>query len=124
MENEKKNTTDEVLFFEPHAAAQSLKSGWTRMASTYGCMRILLSPETLTIKPHWFAVGFTALLGLDLWHEIPVTAIERVEEAGRWFGYGVVEVHFVSAGGEKRAIRLYLKNHRRFVDALSGLLAP
>ena len=27
--------SDEILFYEPHVAAQSLKSVWTRLARTY-----------------------------------------------------------------------------------------
>ena len=81
-------------------------------------MLVSLSREALTIKPHWFAMGFTTLLGLDLWHEIPVTDIKRVKETGQWFSYGMVEVHFVTPDGENRAIRLYLKNHRQFVDTI------
>ena len=41
--------TSEILFFEAHAAAQSLKNAWTRLASTYGCIKVLLTREKLTI---------------------------------------------------------------------------
>ena len=45
MENNEEHVdSNEVLFFEHHAAAQSLKSVWTRLASTYGCIR-LFCPE-------------------------------------------------------------------------------
>jgi len=87
---------DELLFFEHHAAAQSLKNAWTRLASTYGCMMVLLSRETLTIKPHWFAKWLIILLCLDLCHEIPLVNIRSVEEKGKWFSYGKAELDFVT----------------------------
>jgi len=31
----------EELFFERYAAAQSLKNVWTRLASTYGCIKVV-----------------------------------------------------------------------------------
>jgi hypothetical protein len=108
--------SNEVLFFEPYAAAQSLKSVWTRSASTYGCIMVVLSRETLTIKPHWFAKWLIILLGLDLCHEIPLTNIRGVMEIGKWFSYGKVEVHFVTIDGENQRIVLYMKKYREFID--------
>ena len=64
--NEEHMDSDEVLFFEHYAAAQSFKSVWTRLASTYGCIMVVLSRRTLTIKPHWFAKWLISPLGLDL----------------------------------------------------------
>jgi hypothetical protein len=78
---------DEVIFFEKHAAAQSLKNAWTRLASTYGCIMVVLSRGTLTIKPHWYARWLISALGLDLSHEIPITKIRSVTEMGKWFSY-------------------------------------
>ena len=40
---------DDVLFFEHHAAAQSLKNMWTRLASTYGGIMVVLSRKNLVI---------------------------------------------------------------------------
>ena len=113
---------DEVLFCEHHAAAQSLKSAWTRLASTYGCLMIALSRKTLTIKPHWFARWLINLLGLDLCHEIPVTNIREVTELGAWFKYGKVELHFRSTEGQDKRIILYLMKSREFVDKLANLI--
>jgi hypothetical protein len=108
--------SDEALFFEQHAAAQSLKSPWTRLASTYGCIMVVLSPKTLTIKPHWFAKWMISLLSLDLNHEIPITNVKSVTKKGKWFGYGKVKLQFVTIHGEDQKILLYLKKYNEFVD--------
>jgi len=109
---------NEVIFCEEHAAAQSLKNAWTRLASTYGSIMVVLSRGTLTIKPHWYARWLISALGLDLSHEIPITKIRSVTEMGKWFSYGKVEVRFVTADGEDRRVLLYMKKNREFVDAL------
>lgn len=75
--------SNEMLFSEHYAAAQSLKSAWTRLASTYGCIMVVLSRKTLTIKAHRFANWLISPLGLDLRHEIPITNIRRVTEMGK-----------------------------------------
>ena len=108
--------SNEVLFFEHYAAAQSLKSVWTRLASTYGCIMVVLSRRTLTIKPHWFAKWLISPLGLDLCHEIPITNIRGVTEMGKWFSYGKVELHFETVEGKDQRILLYMKKYREFVD--------
>jgi hypothetical protein len=113
---------NEELFSEHNAAAQSLKNGWTRLASTYGCIMVVLSRSTLTIKPHWFAKWLIILLGLDLCHEIPVTNIRGVTETGKWFSYGKVELRFETMDGEDRRILLYLKKHREFIDRATNAL--
>ncbi len=115
---ERHMNSDEVLFFEPYAAAQSLKSVWSRLASTYGCIMVVLSRETLTIKPHWFAKWLIILLGLDLCHEIPIANIISLREIGKWFRYGKVELHFVTVEGENRRILLYMKKYREFIDTM------
>ena len=107
---------NDVLFFEPYAAAQSLKNVWTRLASTYGCIMVVLSREMLTIKPHWFAKWLISLLDLDLCHEIPITKIRDVTEIGKWFRYGKVELHYVTIDGENQKILLFLKKYREFID--------
>jgi hypothetical protein len=117
MENNEEHVDGyEVLFFEHHAAAQSLKSAWTRLASTYGCIMIVLSRKKLTIRPHWFAKWLISLIGLDLNHEIPITRIRGIMEMGKWFSYGKVELRFETAEGEDRRLLLYMKKYREFVD--------
>jgi len=113
---------DKVLFFEHYAAAQSLKSVWTRLASTYGCIMVVLSRRTLTIKPHWLAKLLISPLGLDLRHEIPITNIRGVKEVGKWLSYGKVEVHFKTVGGEDRRILLYMKKYREFIDKATNAI--
>ncbi len=110
---------NDVLFCERYAAAQSLKSFWTRLASTYGCMMIVLSPEKLRIKPHLFAKWLIGLLKLDLCHEIPIANITKIIETGKWHSYGKVEVHFRTADGKGHKILLYLKRSREFIDKIS-----
>ena len=107
---------NEVLFLEHHAAAQSLKNFWTRLASTYGCMMVVLSRTKLIIKPHWYIRWLISLLGLDLSHEIPVTNIRDVMQIGKWFSYGKVELCFETAEQEDRRMLLYLKKYREFID--------
>ena len=111
-----------VLFCEHYAAAQSLKSAWTRLASTYGCIMVGLSRETLTIKPHWFARWLIALLCLDLCHEIPITKIRSVTEVGKWFRYGKVELHFVTIDGRNQKILIFLKKYREFIDTAKSAI--
>ena len=113
---------NEVLFFEHYAAAQSLKSIWTRLASTYGCIMVVLSRRTLTIKPHWFAKWLIILLGLDLCHEIPINNIRGVTEMGKWFSYGKVELHFETVPGEDQRILLYMKKYREFIDKATNAI--
>ncbi len=113
---------NDVLFCERYAAAQSLKSFWTRLASTYGCMMIVLSQKALLIKPHWFAKWLISLLQLDLCHEIALADITEVIETGKWYSYGKVEVHFQTAGGKGQKILLYMKRSREFIDKISSAI--
>jgi hypothetical protein len=113
---------NEVLFFEDHAAAQSLKSVWTRLASTYGCIRVVLSRKKLMVKPHWYVKWLINLLGLDLSHEIPITNISAVTEVGKWFSYGKVELRFETEEGEDRRILLYLKKYCEFIDKATNAI--
>ena len=118
--NEKQVNSNELLFFERHAAAQSLKNFWTRLASTYGCIMIVLSGKNLMIKPHWFAKWLITLLGLDLTHEIPIKNIRGVVEMGKWFSYRKVELRFETLAGEDRRIWLYMKKYREFIDKVTS----
>lgn len=123
MENNREHVPDDgVLFFEQHAAAQSLKSFWTRLASTYGCMRVVLSRKKLTVKPHRFARPLINLLGLDLNHEIAITHIRGVSEMGKWLGYGKVELRFETPQGENRRIWLYLRKYAEFIDKTTNAI--
>jgi hypothetical protein len=114
--------SNDVLLRENYAAAQSLKSVWTRLASTYGCMMIVLSGRTLTIKPHWFAEWLISLLHLDLCHEIPIAGIRGVKQIGKWSIYGKVELHFQTLEGRDQKILLYMKKSLEFVEKLSSAL--
>ena len=111
-----------LLFFEHHAAAQSFKNVWTRLASTYGCIMVVLSRKNLVIRPHWFARWLICLLGLDLNHEIPITNIRGVMEMGKWFNYGKVELRFETVEGEDRKILLYMKKYSEFIDKATKVI--
>ena len=114
--------SNEELFSESYTAAQSLKNTWTRLASTYGCIMVVLSRETLKIKPHWFAKWLISPLCLDLNHEIPITNIRSATEMGKWFSYGKVELHFVTIDGESRRILLYMKKYHEFIDTVKNAI--
>lgn len=116
--------SNEVLFCEYYAAAQSLRSSWTRLASTYGCMMIILTPNTLIIKPHWFAKWLLSVLRLDLYHEIPITSIKGVIEIGKWYSYGKVELHIQTVEGIDQKILLYMKKYPDFVDKMKRAIHP
>ena len=121
--DQKQMKSHDVTFSESYAVAQSQKSSWTRLASTYGCMRVILSRETLTIKPHWFAKWPISLLRLDLCHEIPITHIKNVNQTGQWFGYGKVEIQFATVEGkDEESILLYLKGYREFIANLKDVI--
>ncbi|MBW1728447.1 MAG: hypothetical protein JRH13_00015 [Deltaproteobacteria bacterium] len=123
MNNYERHTvSNDLLFFEPYAAAQSLKNAWTRLASTYGCIMIVLSRETLIIKPHWFARWILSLLALDLNHEILTNNIKGITEVGKWFSYGKVELHFVTVEGADRRIWLYMKKYQEFIDKVKNII--
>ena len=113
---------DEVLFCEYYAAAQSLKSAWTQLASTYGCMKVVLSSKALIIKPHWYAKWLIGLLQLDLCHEIPITSIRDVMLKGKWFSYGKVELHFKTAEDKEQKLLLYMKKYHEFFDKLKSAI--
>ncbi len=120
--NEEHPGINDTLFYEDRAAAQSLKNAWTRMASSYGSMMIVLSQRMLTIKPHGITKWLFLLLGLDLYHEISIANIRAVTEKGKRHGYGKVELHFLSSRGEERRIWLYLKKHREFIDTTTKVI--
>ena len=107
----------ELLFHESSAAAQSMKNFWTRMASTYKCMEIRLTPAQLSIKPRWFLHGLIKLLGLDLHHTIPTNRIRAVENRGKWLNYDKVQIRFEREEADHK-ILLYLKNGNEFCDIL------
>ena len=109
------NENGKIIFNEPYAAAQSLKNLWTRLASTYGCIRVVLSADTLTIQPHWYAGWILWALRLDLYHFISINKVVDVREVGRWFNRGKVEVRFRAPDGNVQIIWLYLKKDHEFM---------
>ena len=112
--------SNEVVFCEHYAAAQSMKNVWTRLASTYGCIMIVLSRKTLMIKPYWFAKWLISLFHLDLCQEIPIERIKGVMKMGKWSNYGKVELHFQTVEGKDYRILLYMRKDREFVDKVTS----
>ena len=113
------NSTPTTEFTEDRAAAQSQKSAWTRMASTYSLIRVELRDRTLHVEPRstiarWMVQG----LGLDLAHRIPVDRILSAEHEGDWGRYGKVMLAFNTAGGQEQRLRLYLVGWRELIGAL------
>ena len=98
-----------------------MKNFWTRLASTHGCMMIILTRKTLVIKPHRFAGWFINPLRLDLTHEIPVANIAGVTLIDEHPRYGKVEVRFRTVDGENRSILLYLKRYREFMNRIAAV---
>lgn len=118
------DVSDEILFYEEHASAQSLKSTWTRLASTYGCIEVTLTKQRLIIKAHWYAKWLINLLALDQCHEVPLSRIRDIKVKGKWHaGIGIVDVHFTTPEGDDRILSLYLRKHTKFADAAKALLS-
>ena len=101
---------EDVIFFEPAAAARSLKSWWTRLASTYDCMQVILSREHLIIRPRKLPAVLIRALRLDLDHAIPTLRISTVERTGSFLSYGKILVSFSTGDGAHPGVELYLRN--------------
>ena len=71
---------EDIVFIESRAAAQSLKNFWTRMASTYGCIQVILSQNYLIIKPRRLVAWLIDLLQLDLNHTILINQVHSIEK--------------------------------------------
>ncbi|MBW2055949.1 MAG: hypothetical protein JRH07_17950 [Deltaproteobacteria bacterium] len=110
-----------LLFFEPAAAAKSLKNRWTRMASTYGSIQVSLSRDCLSIRPRWPIKWLTSILQLDLDHTISTSQIKAVENMGERMGRGKILITFVTVEGTEREVLLYLKKHGEFLARMGEL---
>ena len=109
---------EDIVFIESSAAAQSLKNFWTRMASTYGCIQVMLSQNSLIIKPRRLVAWFIDLLQLDLNHTILINQIHSIEEKGNWMSYKKIQLSFINDQGEAREILLYLRKHEDFLHRM------
>ena len=110
--------TEEIVFLEKHAAAQSMKNAWTRMASTYRCIQVALTKDLLIVRPHWLIGWIIFLLRLDLHHTIPIEQIKSIKSKGSWYSYDKVEVVFRGNSDSESKILLYLKKHEEFLSKL------
>ncbi len=117
----KNNCNEEFVFFESGAAALSLKSTWTKLASTYGCMEVSLSHLYLKIKPGRGIGWLIKPLNLDLNHTIPISEITSVEKKGSSMGYREIRISFRDSGYEEREIILYIRKHEDFLTELDKL---
>jgi len=109
---------EDIVFIESRAAAQSLKNFWTRMASTYGCIQVILSQNYLIIKPRRLVAWLIDLLELDLDHTILINQIHSIEEKGNWMGHKKLQLSFTNNKGEQREILLYLRKHEVFLNRI------
>ena len=114
--------TEEIVFLETHAAAQSMKNAWTRMASTYQCIQVSLTRDLLIVRPHWLIGWIIFLLHLDLHHKILIEHIKSIKSKGSWFGYDKVEVVFSGNSDGENRILLYLKRHEELLSKLEERL--
>jgi len=112
---------EEVVFFESTAAARSLKNPWTRMASTYDCIQVILSPEHLIVKPRPMLAGLIRALRLDLNHVIPTHQIAAVERTGSFLRYAKIRVNFSAEEGDLGTLMLYLRNPDEFLEQVDQL---
>ena len=115
-------TDNDTLFTDSHAAAQSQKSRWTRLASSWRSIRVTLTPEILTVIPRPLVKWLTILLALDLCHRIPVGHIRKVRDLGEESGYGKVEVVIQTQEGREKNLLLWLKDTQAFIEATKGLI--
>jgi hypothetical protein len=109
---------EDVIFFESTAAARSLMNPWTRMASTYDCIQVILSQEHLIVKPRPMLGWIIRALLLDLDHVIPTNQITAVEPVGKFLSYGKIQVAFSTESQGRRDLVLYLRGSGEFLDRL------
>lgn len=113
---------EEIIFSEDTAAARSLKSSWTRTASTYDCIQVVLSREHLIVKPRKLPGVLIRILLFDLNHVIPNHKITSVEKIGDELGYGRIRVEFSTDHGDHPGVELYLKNADAFLDQIQVVI--
>jgi len=113
---------EDVIFFEPTAAARSLKNSWTRMASTYDSIQVILSREHLIIKPRTMLSKLIATLQFDLNHVIPTHRITAVEPRGEYLSYRKIRVGFSTEDGEHEGVELYLRKSDDFLEQIGTVI--
>ncbi len=112
---------EELIFLEGNAAALSLKNGWTKLASTYGCMVVSLSQRHLIVKPRKSLDWLIKLFNLDLDHTILVGEITSIEKKGKSLGYREIRISFRNAEYQERVLLLYLRQYEKFLTAMKHL---
>jgi hypothetical protein len=119
---QKNELGEDVIFFEGTAAARSLRSRWTRLASTYDCIQVILSLEHLIIRPRLLLAALIRVLRLDLDHVVPTAQISGLERTGRFLSYGKLVVRFTSGSGEPAAVELYLREAEGFMEQIDRVM--
>ena len=113
-----------MLFIDNRAAAKSLKNAWTRMASTYHCIRVSLDHDQLVVRPRPAISWLISILCLDLNHAIPLTSITGVRLVGKWGEQKIVQVSFLGSEGRVKEILLYLHGGDDFARWMGELNLP
>ncbi|MBD3369276.1 hypothetical protein GF402_02815 [Candidatus Fermentibacteria bacterium] len=109
------------LYSESYVAAKSLKNAWTRMASTYGCIRVALTDRHLVVEPQGLGGLLVKMSNLDLEHRIPVGEVTSVEKRRKYFGLTEVQVAFGSSDGSPGRLLLYLRRPDEFIARLKPM---
>lgn len=109
------------IYSESYVAAKSLKNIWTRMASTYGCIRVALTDRHLIVEPQGLGGLLVKMSNLDLEHRIPVREVTSVEKRRKSFGLTEVEVAFGRPDGSPGRLLLYLRNPEEFIARLKPM---
>jgi hypothetical protein len=119
---EKNELGEEIVFAEHTAAARSLKSSWTRIASTYDSIHVVLSREHLIVKPRRLLAGVISVLKLDLDHVIPTHRITTVEPERVYLSYTLIRIGFETDDGPHEGLDLYLRNPNEFLEQIDTIL--
>ena len=111
-----------TLFQEKYAMAQSQKSLWTKMVSTWKCINVTLTSTRLRVKLHGLFGWLVKPVGADLDHMIPVSDIKSAEKRRNVLGYTEISVVFSLQSGGERELLLYLKRGEEFLNFLNSIM--
>jgi len=103
-----------VLYKETFASGHSLKTTWSRMVWTKGCLRVVITPEVLWVAPFF---PFNLAPGLHLEYDIARSAIVAINPAKYLFRKTVV-IEFKDATGGVERLELLIRDPKAFLTAL------
>ena len=107
-----------VLFKEPYVAVKSMKSWYTRSASTMGCLHVTVTQRELITSLHLFAFWIKPLK-LDLEHIIPLQKITAAENLGSVLFYDAVKVEFRDKSNHPQHIHIYMRKSDGFLSIIN-----